>query len=1316
MKLLNIIKTITVVTFLLTTCTFFSNTIENNRNNNDYNSVVINTIAEIGNHPFEATKVVAGPTIDNQPQSTIKCAGTSATFTVVASGTGTLTYSWKKNGTTLSDGGTISGATTATLNIASITNFDADSYTCDITDTNGTTTSDSVTLTVNALPILTKNGPAAICLGQSATLSITATNTTYLWGTGNTSSSITVNPTSITSYTVIGTGANGCTKLETFALQVNPLPTISISGTTTICNGTNTTLTATGATNYNWGGGVTTQSVVVSPNSNTTYTVTGTNSNLCASSTSKLVTVNDIPNASVSAITPICSGNIATFIISGTPNATVTYNLGTGSNSNVVLDSSGNAIISITAATSNQILNLVSVSLLGCQNTSFSPASATVVVNPINTVAASSLQSLCINTALSNITLATSGASGIGTPISLPTGVSASWSTNTITISGTPSVAGTFNYSIPLTGGCGTINATGSITVNSTVTPNFTQVVAICSGAALTALPTTSNNGITGTWSPAVNNAATTIYTFTPNSGQCATTASMTITVNPTVTPTFTPVATICSGATLSALSTTSNNGITGTWSPALNNAATTTYTFTPTSGQCATTATMTITVNPTVTTTFTPVAAICSGAALTALPTTSNNSITGTWSPAVNNAATTTYTFTPTAGQCATTATMTITVNPTVTPTFTSVAAICSGATLTALPTTSNNTITGSWSPAVNNAATTTYTFTPNTGQCATTATMTITVNPIVTPTFTPVAAICSGAILTALPTTSNNTITGTWSPALNNAATTAYTFTPNAGQCATTASITITVNALPTLTKTGPTAICLGQSATLSISGAFSYEWITTGSTQTSINISPNSNTTYTVIGTDVNGCKKTETFALQVNPLPTISISGTTTICNGTNTTLTAAGASSYNWGGGLTTQSVVVNPNSNTTYTVTGTDSFGCSKSAYQLVTVNAIPNASVSATTPICSGNIAAFIITGTPNATVTYNLGTGSNINVLLDSSGSATISIPGATSNQTITLVSVSLLGCQNTSITSTSATVVVNPIPASPGTSVINYCFNQAASPLTATGSNLKWYTLSSGGSDIPTPTPNTVTVGTTIPYYVSQTLSGCESLRAPITIIVNALPSVNAGTDQTICSGTSTTLTATGALTYNWGSGSQTTGSFVVGPTSNTTYTVTGTDANNCINTDQVTITVNPIPAIPNVTTSTLTYCQNQTSSALSASGNLLKWYTVSTGGTGSNIAPTPSTASVGASNYYVSQTVDGCESARVPISVTINALPTISISGNSPICANSNVSLTASGGSGSYTWGNSLGSSNPITVNPTNTTIYLSLIHI
>ncbi|WP_333601496.1 PKD domain-containing protein, partial [Flavobacterium sp.] len=259
--------------------------------------------------------------------------------------------------------------------------------------------------------------------------------------------------------------------------------------------------------------------------------------------------------------------------------------------------------------------------------------------------------------------------------------------TNSTTLTPTVCPASTTTYTLTANNGTG-CSTTDTVTVNldTSLVPTFTAVAPICSGGALSALPTTSNNGVTGTWAPALNNTATTTYTFTPTAGQCATTATLAITVTPNTTPTFTAVTPICSGGVLSALPTTSNNGVTGTWAPALNNTTTTTYTFTPTAGQCAVPTTLTITVNPNITPTFTAVAPVCSGGALSALPTTSNNGYTGTWAPTLDNTTTTTYTFTPTAGQCAVPTTLTITVNPNITPTFTAVTPICSGAALSAL------------------------------------------------------------------------------------------------------------------------------------------------------------------------------------------------------------------------------------------------------------------------------------------------------------------------------------------------------------------------------------------------------------------------------------------------------------------------------------------------------------------------------------------------------------------------------------------------------------------------------------------------------
>ncbi|TDP60205.1 T9SS type B sorting domain-containing protein [Flavobacterium dankookense] len=350
----------------------------------------------------------------------------------------------------------------------------------------------------------------------------------------------------------------------------------------------------------------------------------------------------------------------------------------------------------------------------------------------------------------------------------------------------------------PIAGQCAS-STTLTITVSLLVTPTFTAVNPICSGATLSSLPTISTNGISGTWSPTLNNLQTTEYTFAPTAGQCASSKSLTITVNPLVTPTFSSVNPTCSGATLSALTTISNNGISGTWSPALNNLQTTVYTFAPTAGQCASSTTLTITVNPAITPIFSAMNPICSGATLSALPTISTNGISGTWSPALNNLQTTVYTFAPTAGQCASSTTLTITVNPAITPIFSAMNPICSGATLSALPTISTNGISGTWSPALNNLQTTVYTFLPTAAQCATSTGLTITVNPLVTPTFSSINPICSGATLSALQTVSTNGISGTWSPVLNNLQTTVYTFAPTAGQCA--SSTTLSIEIVPNL-----------------------------------------------------------------------------------------------------------------------------------------------------------------------------------------------------------------------------------------------------------------------------------------------------------------------------------------------------------------------------------------------------------------------------------------------------------------------------------------------------------------------------------
>ncbi|OQY96075.1 MAG: hypothetical protein B6D37_02910, partial [Sphingobacteriales bacterium UTBCD1] len=163
-----------------------------------------------------------------------------------------------------------------------------------------------------------------------------------------------------------------------------------------------------------------------------------------------------------------------------------------------------------------------------------------LTVNATNTVgAASNSPTVCINTGSVTITHATTGATGIGTPTNLPAGVTAGWSSNTITISGTPTQSGTFNYSIPLTGGCGALNATGTITVTAAPVISMSNSY-ICLGSVSQILSPTSG----GTWvsnNPSVatvaNNgtvtavaAGTVTFTFTDGTTGCSnTTAALTV-------------------------------------------------------------------------------------------------------------------------------------------------------------------------------------------------------------------------------------------------------------------------------------------------------------------------------------------------------------------------------------------------------------------------------------------------------------------------------------------------------------------------------------------------------------------------------------------------------------------------------------------------------------------------------------------------------------------------------------------------------------------------------------------------------------------
>ena len=356
--------------------------------------------------------------------------------------------------------------------------------------------------------------------------------------------------------------------------------------------------------------------------------------------------------------------------------------------------------------------------------------------------------------------------------------------------------------------------------------------------------------------------------------------ASCPTVINSLIEPTFAALGPFCVGATPGVLPSTSSNGIIGTWSPATistTSAGTFVYTFTPNAGQCADTASMNVTISSSFTPTFTALGPYCVGATPGTLPIISTNSITGTWNPASISTSTvgaTIYTFTPNAGQCATTTTMSISITNSITPTFTAMGPYCLGSTPTGvLPTTSNNSITGTWSPAIistSTPGTSVYTFTPNAGQCATPSNMSITVSSTITPTFNPLGQFCVGATPGILPATSTNSITGNWSPAsisTTTIGTFVYTFTSDTGQCANNTSMNITINALPTIiASASPSSICNGQASTLTATGADTYVWMPGNLIGAMVSVSPTTTTTtYLVVGTSLGGCQDSTTVTV-------------------------------------------------------------------------------------------------------------------------------------------------------------------------------------------------------------------------------------------------------------------------------------------------------------------------------------------------------------------------------------------------------------------------------------------------------------------
>jgi gliding motility-associated-like protein len=856
----------------------------------------------------------------------------------------------------------------------------------------------------------------------------------------------------------------------------------------------------------------------------------------------------------------------------------------------------------------------------------------------------------------------------------------------------------------------------------------------VCSGNPVTL---TASGAVTYLWQPGnltgtsiiVSPLTPTTYTVTGTvSAGCSGTTTVLVNVSPT--PTVTAVAsntTICSG---SSTTLTASGATSYVWNPGnftsnpltVTPIGTTTYTVTGTTSGCASTAQVTITVNPSPTVTATASnPTICAGTPITL---TATGAVTYVWNPGnlignnptVSPVATTTYTVVGTAANgCTSSTQVTVTVNslPTITASANNTT-ICSGTTITL---TATGGVSYVWNPGnmvgspitVTPTSSITYTVTGvNVNGCTNTAQVAVTVNP--TPTVTATAnnpIICSGNSVTL---TGTGATTYNWNPGnisgspitITPSGTTTYTVTgTNAVGCTSTAQILVTVNPTPTLTATASNpAICLGGSTTLTVVGGNTYTWNPGNLNGNSVVVTPTVTTTYTVTGVSSNGCTSTTQVTVNVNTLPILAVSITNaTICNGDSTTLSVSGASTYVWNpGNLSGSSITVAPSATTTYSVVGTAATGCTASSQITVSVNPLPVPTVSAVpATICVGDSSTLSASGGTN----YNWNGG----VLSNASGTTQMVNPSTTTTYTVNVTDGN--GCSD----SAQVTVNVNALP------IVSAGIDQTScsgDTITVSGTGGTTYVWNGGSlnnangqtqSDNPSATTNYIMIATDV--------NGCSNSDT-VVVNVNALPIVSAGQDVSVCPNTNVQLNASGASTYTWSPSTDLSATNISNPvstpTATHTYVVTGIDANGCIASDTVVVTLGNNLFI--TAGADITICSGDTTTLNTSGGTIYTWSPSLSLGTPNNAS---TTAFPTATTTYVVQVSDAnnCQGSDT-VTVFVTGPVNLTASGSTTICIgqSATISANATNGSGTYTytWSNSLIGAGPHTVSPTITTIY------
>ena len=1188
----------------------------------------------------------------------------NGSMTATASGgTPTYTYTWN-NGQ--------SG--TANNNIA------AGSYTVTVTDANGCIRTATATL-AQPTPVVANIQPTPIlCNGNTngqalATASGGTPTYTYTWNNANNTNTNT--NLAAGNYTVTVTDANNCTATATTNIVEPSVITIVANSTNVNCNGgsdgTASLLPNGGTAPYtvSWSNG---QATLTANNlSAGTYTATVTDANNCSTTASATITEPTPITASVVADDANCSG---------AADGTMTVSAAGGTPTYSYAWSNGQTAATATTLTANTYTVTVTDSetcTATAQGTIAEPTPLAINISPINTI--------CFGSADGS---ATATANGGTAPYTY------TWNNGEGNATTNNLVAGNYTVTVTDAQNCST-TATTTIDQPAALTVAINGILNFCEGSSTDII---AESGFAQyAWSTGSGQATATVntggtYTVTVTSAAgCTATNTTTLVMNPNPQPNIAGDFDFCAGNNTTIQADANATYISYSWSTSagtatidVNTADTYTVTVTDANG-CVGSDEQTITVYNNPTPTINGITSFCEGSTETLNANAGYSAYswsTGAATQSINVTASDIYIVTVTdQNGCTGTTDANVVVFPPPAPAISGDTDFCVGQNTildggSGYQAYSWNTGEGSAIITVDQSGTYSVTVTDSQG-CTASATIAVTAFPLPNPVISGDLDFCDGQSTTITVTTSFSSYN--WLPSGNtqsieveDAGNYSVIVTDNNG-CTGSTGVIVDVYNNPTPTISGDLTICPNQNTTLSITPTFvGYTWSNNSNNAT---LTTNIPDTYSVEVTDNNGCTGSTFAVVSPNTPPSPIIDGNTTICAGDNSIFDAGGGyDNYSWNDGSASQSINVDIAG--TYTVTVTDSEGCTATDNITLVVNQPPAVGTFNATPAnCGLNDGSLTFTNPDNATVTYSVGTTYN-----PAQNAPAVSPINSLSNDFYTF-QFSLNGC-NSYITAEVPSTSVVPIPEVSPDVAICFTGNNNNPTLTASnGTNYQWYGPNNANALIPNATNSTytptVTAAGSYIYYVSNTVGGCESAKVSVTLTINALPTPNISGTFSFCEGNSGNLDAgTGYDSYLWSDGSSTQS---ISPTASGTYSVTVTDNNGCSATDAQLATMNPVPE-PNIT-GPLTFCTGFNTTLQVGGGVSYAW------SNGSNTA----TIVVDEPAIYV-VTVTDANACTGTDGVTVNENSSLSpdIDGVLSFCQGDNTTLDAGVGYNTYLWNN------------------------